>query len=216
MLRRLRVPLLLCLVLGMALPAGATEHPTLRTEQVYFECPDENKARLVNNLQNDYDGWSTDAPAASVQAGAGCGTTSTAFDDERLNGIWEDTFTGNLDSITVEVHLIDVGLARRPDNDDYAVFPILTVDGETILDPDESLVVQSVRSSTQISTMLRFTITDIDLLTEEGDGEQERTIKFELGGTVGWQGIVVQGTTEVPSGLTFNPEAPEAATIKAG
>lgn len=214
MTRLLRSALLVCLVLAAAVPASATTTSTLRTERVYFECPDANKARLVNNLQGDYDGWSTDAPAESVQQGAGCGTSSTLFNDEQLSGTWDDTFTGNLDSMTVEVHVIDAGLARHPSDPGYAVFPYLWIDGERVLDPAESIRVQSVRSATQASTMLRFTITGIDRAEEDGDGETERTIKLQVGGTAGWNGVIVQGTTEVPSGITFNPAEPEATTIK--
>jgi hypothetical protein len=204
------------MVACLVTPVGAEEadEPTLRTERVYFECGDANKVRLVNGIQGDFDTWSTAAPEQSVTEGAGCGTSAAAVHDPELNGTWEGTFTGNLDSFTVEAHVIDVGLSRDP-AEDFAVYPYLWIDGEEVpLWPDSFITPETVRSETQLSARLRFTITGLGLVTEDGDGETERTIRLTLAGTPVDTGAFVWGTTEVPAGLTFNPEAPESVQVE--
>jgi hypothetical protein len=219
----LRPLLLLALVLSLVVPASATEHeadeldePTLRTERTYFSCGDVNKVRLVNGLQGDYDTWDTEEPTTSFTAGGGCGTSSTLFADPELNGTWEGTFTGNLDSIAVEIHIIDVGISRL--DEPYAVVPTLEIDGQVRhlqLEEYDLIELETTRSDTNLTVKGLMTITGLGLLTEPGDGETERTVRLTLTGTELDSGAFVWDAVEVPSGLTFNPETIEGKRVRA-
>lgn len=216
---RTRAPRLLgalaALALLFALPAAADEHPEFVEEQVFFECGDENKVRTVNALMGEFDTWTTDAPEESVQAGAGCGTTAGPFADPELSGTWEGTFTGNLEAITAEIHVIDVGPLSR-EGGDFALFGDLTVGDVTYdLNFGDFFEAETIRSETMASVELRFTITGLPYDDEVGPGEIERDVRLRVNGTPVDMGAFVWGTTEVPSGLTFNPESNERVTVPA-
>jgi hypothetical protein len=214
-----RTLLLSALVALLAVPVGATEPdpPTLRTERTYFACGDVNKVRTVNGLQVAYDTWDLTVPTTSFTAGGGCGTTAAPIGDPELNGTWEGTFAGNLDRMAVEVHIIDVGLSRA--EVDYALVPTLEIDNVPVpLDTGEFgfVEVETVRSDTNLTVRGRFTITGLNLKTEPGDGTTERKVRLSLSGTSADSGAFVWDATEVPSGITFNPEAVQGPTVRKG
>lgn len=172
--------------------------------------------RLVNGLQEDYDTWDTDAPDTSFQAGGGCGTSAMPLADPELNGTWEGTFTGNLDSIAVEIHIIDVGISRL--GDPYSVVPSLEIDGDPRyleLEEYDLIGLDTERSETNLTVKGLMTITGLGLMEEPGDGGTQRTVRLTLTGTELDSGAFVWGATEVPSGLTFNPETPQGKLVRA-
>ena len=224
MSKSLRLILLVLLAVMTALPANAEIVPTLRSEQVYFHCSGDTKLANVTNADSGaVPSWDTTAPTGSVTQGAGCGwadpspvrnTQSEGLSD----GVWKGFFNGNLDSLTVQAHAIGVGPGRSGANQTVRV--TLFVDGESVFGTDASgnasrreVVMKPVVSSSQASALFEFTITGLGLLTEDGEGMSEREIAVTLAsGSEPLQGWVYD-TTEVPSGITFNPATPAAVTV---
>lgn len=220
---------LVLLVAGVA-PVGALHgktgkdfEPNLRLERVWFTCGASTKAHLQTSGSVP---WKLTAPTQSVQAGAGCGVVD--------NGLWGNnqvsvqdahfagTYAGNLNQITVEAHNIYVGEARA--SGPFTVNVRLNIDGTDIYGATgKDVQVMPVRSSTGASEMIKFTMTNLNMLTEPDD--IEHNVIFTLSGGrqlanpgAGWpvreaQSIWVYDTTEVPSGLTFNPTAAEAVKL---
>ena len=227
-MRMLRLLAAVAAILAIALPASAAPvAPTLRSERTYFHCNGQTKLANVNYAAaSALPSWNTTAPSQSVQAGAGCGWAdnsgfrSTQAGNSVHDGAWKGTFTGNLKSLTVEVHSISAGPGRAGGSQTFNA--TLFVDGVSMfgLASDgranrASVTVDPVVSSTQASASYTFTITHLPFVTEEGDGTQAREVVLNLAASseplMGW----VYDTTEVPSGITFNPAANKGPAIRA-
>ncbi|MGH2710025.1 MAG: hypothetical protein ACRDH9_02325 [Actinomycetota bacterium] len=204
-------------------PTGVDFTPNDRLERVYFHC--EGAAKLHNVVTDGAIPWNTTAPAQSVQQGAGCGSLD--------NGLWgnnqvsiqdshfQGSFAGNIDKITVEAHNIYVGPGRQTAS--FTVNVRLAIDGEPILGATgKNVTVTPVRSSTGASESIKFTITNLNLMNEANDIEHDVLMTLNGGVFVAnaqvfpvhdSQSLWVYDTTEVPSGLTFNPLTTETATI---
>lgn len=218
-------PAVACLVASLlaVVPAAAEHgdvHPTARNERAYFHCAGAVKVQNVALAQGTIPTWSTQAPSQSVQQGAGCGYYENAAGGylggsrSTLDAVWSGTFSGNVDSITVELHTIDVAASRVAGP--YLLRANLFVDGVDVLDPDAPQIeVTPVPSETRLSERLSFTVTGIGLLTEDGDGTQERRYELVIRSLMEEQSAWVWDTTEVPAGVTFNPVGPEPVVVPA-
>ena len=215
----MRVLAVIALVLAIAAPAAAEHgdiHPTLRTERVFFHCAGPVKAQNATYALGTAPTWDATAPTQSVQQGAGCGYFENAVggylgsNETTLDSIFEGSFTGNVDSVTVELHAIHASTSRA--TGPYILRANLFVDGVDVVDQDAPQIeVTPIPSSTRLSEMLRFTVTGIGLKTEDGDGSQSRRFRLVVRSVMEEQSAWVWDTTEVPSGLTFNPATPEPA-----
>lgn len=210
------------MLLAVAMPASADHigiHPTVRNERVFFHCADAVKLQNAAFAQGNVPGWNRTAPTQSVQAGAGCGYYENAGgaylgpNRTTLDSEWEGTFTGNVDSITVELHNIHVSAARA--GGPFLARVTLLIDGKEVFNGPETgdLRITPVPSATRLSEKMTFTLTKIGLLTEDGDGEQVRRFRLVMRSLSEEQSAWVWDTTEVPAGLTFNPAAPEALAV---
>jgi hypothetical protein len=196
--------------------ANAEIHPTVRTERTYFHCVGPAKVQNVAFAQGSVPGWNTTAPTQSVQAGAGCGYYENAGgawlgpNRTTLDSEWEGTFTGNVDSITVELHNIHVSAARA--TGPFLARLNLLIDGVEVFNGPATgdLRMTPVPSATKLSEKMTFTLTRVGLLTEDGDGTRVRTFRLVMRSLSEEQSAWVWDTTEVPAGLTFNPIVPEA------
>lgn len=207
--------------------ATAVASPTFNQQQVWFNC-DGQQTKVVNAnnaaLGGQVPGWDTSAPTASVSGGAGCGQLDPAFliatveDTAVADGAWSGTFTGNLSSLTVELHSIYAGTARAGTK--FGIIPRLYVDGQPLTFDKANLDVTPVRSSTGASEKITFSLTGLKLtedlnkdgIPDPGSGTKQRKITLQVanryidGNAVGaW----VWDTTEVPSGIVFNPPSAE-------
>ncbi len=208
---------------------GETPTPGLATERVYAHCGDTQK---VSNVEGGTPfGSDTTEPAASFSAGGGCGTADVVLSpvENEAGEYLEFTaaHTGNLDSLTLELHMIDAGIVRvsetAPTGDvpnpgdpvpgiafseiyaDTQVF-ITAADGETIRGFTGEARFPSERSATGISTRLRMTVTGIGLLGDDHTGEHTITVRVKTADYYnGDSGAWVLDATEVPTGITFNP-----------
>jgi hypothetical protein len=204
-------------------PTGEDFTPNDRLERVYFHC--EGAAKLHNSVQDGSIPWDTTAPTQPVTAGAGCGSLD--------NGLWgnnqvsvqdshfQGSFAGNIDKITVEAHNIYLGPGRQSSS--FTVNVRLAIDSEPMLGATgKDVTVTPVRSSTGASEMIKFSIVGLNLMNEANDIEHDVLLTLNGGAFVAnaqvfpvhdSQNIWVYDTTEVPSGLVFNPLAAETATI---
>ena len=219
----MRFLVVLTMILASAgAPAAADhgQHPTLRTERVWFHCAGDVKVQNAAYAQRVVPSWNTTPPAQSVQQGAGCGYYENAAggylgpNETTLDSVWEGSFTGNLDSLTVELHNIHASAARAGET--FKFRANLLIDGVDVLDPDAPQIeVVPAPSSTRLSEAMRFTVTGIGLQPEDGDGAQARRIRLVIRSLTEAQSAWVWDTTEVPAGLEFNPSAPQPVTVPA-
>lgn len=216
-------------------PSGETvgedprESVDICTTHTYLVCPDElpQQKTQFNTVDGPVE-LTEDPPAASVQAGAGCGTTAEPFSsdwptDENL--VITGAYTGNLDRIEVELHILGPGTGHL--GEDLAIPTVLTISDEDTETVRETVhTVSPEVSDTQLSAQLIFSFEDLGFLDEPGAGAITRTVTLEVGypsvpdacqddpsGSVG--GCLIGGaysyvwdTTEVPSGLIFNDTRP--------
>lgn len=200
-----RTAFLAVLVFAIAVPAAADHgdiHPTARTEQTYFHCVGPVKVQNVPAAQGTLPSWDTNAPTQSVQDGAGCGYYENILsggDPAVFTSEWEGTFTGNLNAVTVELHRL-LPMSGATSN---KIVGIVTVDGLEVFNGDIDL--QPVESETGASNMSKFSLRNLKFMTEDGDGTTERTVRITVDSYNDQQSAWVWDTTEVPSGITFNP-----------
>ncbi|MGH2712230.1 MAG: hypothetical protein ACRDH9_13645 [Actinomycetota bacterium] len=226
---------LTALVVLTAAPASAGPlDPQFKTQRVYFHCSAPTPVGNVNLVADgSIPGWDTSAPS-SVTGGEGC-TTADANgvvvvvnpQENPTDGVWRGTFTGNLNTLTVNAHcMFCVGTARA---DGAATLGVrLNIDGEAITgDGGDSHDVQVVEENSGITQLYEFSVTDIAFvepnLDTNGDGigdnpfgSVEHTITLTLDGyDVGTNtfGQWVYDTSEVDSGITFNPASLAATRI---
>jgi hypothetical protein len=202
-----RAAFLAALVVAIAVPASADHgdiHPTARTERTYFRCAGPVKVQNAYIAQGVIPTWDTNEPAGSVQQGEGCG-----YYENLLSGgnpalhtaVWEGTFTGNIDTMTVELHrLLPAAGATTT-----MVVGTVTIDGIEVFTGDITL--QPEASETGASTVSKFSLRRLKYMTEDGDGTIERTVRVTIDSYNEQQSAWVWDTTEVPSGITFNPES---------
>ena len=208
--------------------------PQLKNERAYFHCGGPTKLGNVNLVADgSIPGWNTTPPAGSVSGGNGCGTAdfnAVAFyvdpQENPTDGVWRGSFTGNLDTLTVHAHCICVGGSRL--NDLATIGVRLKIDGEPITgngSAEHNVTVSQQNAG--VTQLYEFSVTDIGMvepnLDTDGDGvgdnpfgNVQHDITLTLEGyqivTNTW-GMWVYDTTEVPSGITFNPSTLAATRI---
>lgn len=219
---------------GLALEGETT--PELGTERVYAHC---GATQKVSNVEGGTPfAMDTTAPAASFTAGGGCGTADVVLTDavEGETGEFLEltgTFTGHLDSLTLELHMIDAGIVRASQTAPTGEVPnpgdpVPAIAFDEIYAETEILIdgglgggwigearYPAERSDTGASVRMLLTLTDIPLTGEGDDGEHTITIKVKTadyynGDSGGW----VLDATEVPTGVTFNPAVEDWAAYQ--
>jgi hypothetical protein len=218
--------------LRAATDAGPLD-PQLKNERAYFHCGGSTKLGNVNFVAQGYiPGWDLTRPAGSVGDGHGCGTAdiNAVFviepAENPTDGVWRGTFTGNLDRLTVHAHCICAGSAQL---DKAATIRVrISIDGEAITgDGSAGHDVTVVPGNLGLTQLYEFSVTDIGMVEpntdEDGDGvgdnpfgQAQHDITLTLDGydpVTNTLGIWVFDTTEVPSGITFNPSTLAATRI---
>lgn len=215
-------------VTGLLSAGGALADPTAPTfaeQKNFFHCA-ATKAGNVGAVSGGLPGWDTKAPTASVQSGAGCGSTNTPGVQGTNHGglydtVFAGTYTGNIKDITLELHSIYAGAARA-----QGVFGVgveVGVDGRIFTVQATPAVVRATPtpSATRASEKVVFTLTGFDVVDDldedgapdAGPGATEHQVTIKVrNGFIDQNpvGAFVYDTTEVPSGVTFNPATREA------
>jgi hypothetical protein len=197
-------------------PAAADHgdiHPTFRQERTYFQCQSQQvKVDNVQATQGTLATWSTTAPAgAFLGQGDGCGSfepTARSNGGVALDTQWKGSFTGNLTALTVEIHDLS-HRARTPLGPNANLIATLWVDDEQLITGDVKPA--PIESSTGASHSYKFSLANLGLASEEGDGTQVRNYRLELRARDA--NIWAWGASEVPSGITFNPPTLEATQL---
>ena len=215
MTRLVAVLSLLAVVFAVS-PAAADHgdvHPTFREERVYFQCQSQQvKVDNVQASQGTLATWSTSAPAgAFLGQGDGCGSvepTARSNGGVALDTRWRGTFTGNLKALTVEIHDLS-HRARTPLGPNASLIATLWVNDEQVLTGD--VTPAPLEDNSGATHSYRFSLANLGIATEEGDGAQVRTYMLEVRARDA--NFWVWGADEVPSGITFNPAALEASQL---
>ena len=219
-------------------PAAAYDgiQPTFRSENVYFHCGT-TKAHQVNLVADGTPSWNTTAPS-SVTGGTGCG----AFDPGVERGANQETiydaqfagtFTGNLRDLTLHLHQVVPGQVRGGSS----VRVWITIDGQDVTGGGSAgkiVNVTPVAGNSGATQDYEISLWNIGfanytydaagnvidvktggLATEDGDGEIEHSLLISIDSATATQNSIwAYDTSEVPSGITFNPATLAAAKIK--
>lgn len=201
-------------LLSGALPAAADHggiHPQFATRSVFFHCGGAG-SQLANpySVEGKVPLWSPMPPSASVVDGAGCASqdppVTTTAQVNPLDGVWRGTFGGNVKALTVRVY----AFPRIVPEGDVTVGVRLIVDGVsqfggTAAAPaTKTITVQPQLTNADVTSYVEFSIVNLPFGTEDGVGAQNRQFTLSLLNEttdVQW----VYDTTEVPSGILFNP-----------
>ena len=221
-----------------AVPAAAEDLPAEAVSlNTYFHCVGDSKVLNALTVQGPAS-WDANAPTQSVQQGAGCGYADpgsrTGTNQENVyDAVFKGFHAGNLDSMTVRLHDMGVGPARtgaeqtlgvRVSVDGVSMFdrvlpaasPLDVVLGDPVLVPATTQVkVKPVASATGASQVVEFTITGLGFMEQPGAGDIEREVLVTVNSLSEHASAWVMDTTEVPSGITFNPGTPAAASVAA-
>lgn len=161
--------------------------------------------------QHSLPSWDTEAPTSSVTEGGGGGTLSVntvtiATEGNEARAAFEGTFTGAVDVLDVDLHLIDV----RDLSGDTWTFT-LDLNGWPIASVDQAELVPVAQEGAEVAYRLDFAFTNLlAALEDEGvdiDGEHTFRITAEPWFIPIEYPVFVYDTTEVPGGILFNPEA---------
>lgn len=199
--------------------------PQYRTERVYAQCSGTTKVSNVNSiaLGEATPTWSTQAPTQSTSSGAGCGhadaivlvDTQPATNGGAGDLSWRGTYTGNLNNIVVEAHMLTQ--AAYSGSVKVQVF----VDGVQRT-PTGGARLDNVRptlSSTGASQSIRFGISGLGVVDDpNGVGGGTHTIAIGITGVFTINDAVIPwvwGNSDVPAGLTFNGDVAGLPTIQA-
>ncbi len=228
--------------LALAPPVGAAhqgEHPTTRSERMYFHCAGPTKVENVNLVVSGPTSWNAEPPTQSLQQGGGCGSVDSGAlrggnPQTLYDAVFRGTFTGNLRDMTLELHNVLIGRVRsggaftvrvRMLIDEVPVFPE-TVGAAVTVTPERSSNGTSEKLVISIPDLgCTREITDADgnvvevvkggLVAEDGDGTTERTIKLAIDSYFAERaGLWAWDATDVPAGITFNPASLAAAQAR--
>ena len=221
-------------VLVLAPAATATHggvHPTFRSERTYFTCGS-TKVNNVNYQTGATPSWNTTAPAQSYTQGAGCGHVDGALygtaDSTPYDVVYDGTFTGNIQSMTFELH--NLLLSKGRTGSTYDIGLRVSIDGTHLFGDGTTqgtqLTMTPEQSATGLTEKITFSIQKIGCVreitdasgnvvdvqadgfaTENGDGQEEHSIRvtidqWYLNRAAGW----VWGASEIPGGISFNSE----------
>lgn len=144
-------------------------------------------------------------PATSFTANGGCGTLdSDKRDDDGI--VLTGSYTGNLDRLTVDAHVIDAGPVRAGAFEEIYVDAVVSVDGLDVAAGEVHLV--PIPSSTGLSRLLQFSVRGIGLTGEDQAGKHDVKVTLNASSYLdGDQLAWVVDATEVPTGVTYSPAA---------
>lgn len=190
-----------------AASAAVLAAPAAAAPTFYFGCTDGMKYQ--GNLAQT---WSETKPAASFQAGAGCGSADLGplqnkLADNEVDFYGGGSYTGAIQAINVELHSLLVSQARsRPDP---GVVGELVIDGNVVL-TSADLRITPTLSSTGLTEKYVFSFSNKKPAGATvapplaGDGAHKVEIRFSPR-FADYQNVWVWGASEVPANAEINP-----------
>jgi len=189
-------------------PASATHggiHPTFRVEENFFKCLASNKVQNVGRNQGEIPTWNTTAPTQALTAGGGCVQYENLLTHNNTTQSTEDlvfvgTFTGNLDSLKIELNLAHVSSFAA--SEIYFGISNLYVDGE-LMHTSDFFNFPTVNTS-DATDKFTFSYTDLNFDDEDGDGTIEREVQLTVSSANEEQVAWLWDATDAASTITFN------------
>jgi hypothetical protein len=237
------VAIALVAALAVVLPAHADTYtgiqPTFRTENTFFHCGSTPLSN-VNLITDGPTGWNTTPPSGSVTDGNGCsgadpGAERGANQETIYDAQFAGSFTGNLRDLTLHLHSFLLSQARQATT--FSVRVWLNIDGVDVTSggsTGQTVTVTPVSENMGATEDFEISLWNIGFAnyvydssgnlinvqtggyaTEDGNGETEHTIEVTIDSATATQNSLwAWDTTEVPSGISFNPATLAPAKIK--
>lgn len=186
---------------GQAVADTDDPAPDLRSEQVWFTCPGDSGISQLDGPAT----WSTEEPPE----GDGCSSVDTGYHassagDTNSDAVFRGAFTGNLDSLTVRLHL-----GRPVEGDLVDITMGLTVDGaERVPWPTGKTVVRTKDTPPGVVEVSVYGIGLLDEADKAANAPHDLALTLSLRGELA-TGAWRWGSADAPSGIVFHP--PHAA-----
>jgi hypothetical protein len=207
----------------------ATDTLSFPEQQVFFK---QGESKVGNAAASPHP-WGTEAPASSVQAGAGAGQVSLTGSQEQTRPaatVFEGTFTGCIDTLQFDLYSFDptnrtsIGNAQAGNPGAPAAHFIslrVSVDGTEVfnggtLETNTTHADDGVGPNlNQFSVSVGDAIEQFAAFFDDLEVAGEHTVRVEVApwyANTGAAAVYAWDTTEVPSGITFNG-APDDAYL---
>lgn len=220
---RLGVALGLAAGVALSAPAGAesdcytkvVDGPEFCSQQVWFTPAETKVGNLGATDASGFPSWSTDAPAQSVAAGAGGGYATVGVgrqqngtSDPTTGAQFEGTFTGELDNLAVTMYLFAPGRQEEAGYPNYYAGIDVVVDGTVVKNVDaDGIPLTSGGNAVQkidfAAAKLHEAMVKAGVATGP-DVEHQVQLYITSYSLVTTTALLVYGTTEAPSSMTFN------------
>lgn len=220
---RLTVALGLAAGAALAAPAGAeancytkvVDGPEFCSQQVWFTPAETKVGNLGATDASGFPSWSTEAPKQSVAAGAGggyatvgAGRQQNGTSDPTTGARFEGTFTGELDNLAVTMYLFAPGRQEEAGYPGYFAGIDLVVDGVVLKNVDvDGIPLTSGGNAVQKIDFAADKLREAMVKAEIPTGpEVEHQVQLYITSysLVTSTALLVYGTTEAPSSMTFN------------
>lgn len=220
---RLTVALGLAAGAALAAPAGAeatcytkvVDGPEFCSQQVWFTPAETKVGNLGATDASGFPSWSPEAPTQSVSAGAGGGYATVGVgrqqngtSDPTTGAQFEGTFTGELDNLAVTMYLFAPGRQEEAGYPGYYAGIDLVVDGKVLKKVDaDGIPLTSGGNAVQkidfAADKLHAAMVKAGVPTGP-DVEHQVQLYITSYSLVTSTALLVYGTTEAPSSMTFN------------
>lgn len=166
-----------------------------------------NLGGIAGDVPHGVATFDTVQPTDSFTAGAGAGHAtngiSTFADSDATAAVFEGSFTGAVDALEVELHVLAENVALTADAFDVAI----AVDGVSAFAVDEVEITRIADPDTTAATRLLFAVTDLYESIGHHFGTGDHTIQLRVTPVyyLNDQTVFVFDAAEIDGGITFNP-----------
>jgi hypothetical protein len=220
---RLTVALGLAAGAALAAPAGAetscftlvTDGPQYCEQQVWFTPAETKAGNLGATGATGFPSWSTEAPKQSVAQGAGGGYGTVGVtrqqqgtSDPSTGALFQGTFTGDLNNLAVTMYLFAPGRQEEAGYPNYYAGIDVVVDGKTVFQTDADGI--PLTSGGRAVQKIDFAVDGLQKAIDKAGVATGPDVKHDVElyltsySLVTSTALIVYGTTEAPSSMTFN------------
>lgn len=197
------------LIRGAETPDDPADDVQVCHQDVWFHGPKAGNLAAVGHA--DLPTWNTTKPTAAIASGGGSAYAGNSVTEivmepygKESGPVFVGTFTGNLDTLAVDMYLSSPDSIRRGT---YPVRTRLEVDGVVLYAEEEGATVPATSTSPGIHR-IRFAYRDLyDALALEGKAGSDVTHTVKLSVLPYYfvtEAVFLYDAADVPSGMTFN------------